>query len=272
MDFLVTENQMIDEIQEIEETFLNKNNAYFEIIKYCRNILEKYRKEIYLIDFPDTLAEILFFKVQKQLPLSNLVYYSNLYSFLNNLPKGGKKFQENFIELEINRINNFFQHESEFSRYMELNHNHFDEFYFTRKYNFSLSCKTHHYYRDPNFSTSHDLVLSELNANGLYLRFLKKELESINDSNRDNINIAKKLEWTESKAALIELIYALHEQKAFNGGRVDLKDIASFFQNVYDFDNADMYRTFTELKSRKKSQTQFLDELSFNLSSRMREI
>ncbi|MUP46069.1 hypothetical protein E0K83_09970 [Gramella sp. BOM4] len=33
-----------------------------------------------------------------------------------------------------------------------------------------------------------------------------------------------------------------------------------------------LFSTFTELKSRKKSQTQFLDELSFNLSSRMREI
>ena len=269
---LVTENEVKNEIQEIEETFLNKNIAYLEVIKYCRNILEKYRKEIYLNSFPDTPTEILFFKVQKQIPLTYLVYYSNLYSYLNNLPKGGKKFQESFIELEINRLNNFFNHESEFSRYMELNQNYLDEFYFTRKFNFSLSPKTYLYYTDPNFSTSYDLVLAELNANKLYLNFLQQQLNNMNDSIGDNFTSTTKLHWTESKAALIELIYALHEQKAFNGGKVDLKDIASFFQNVYDFDNADMYRTFTELKSRKKSQTQFLDELSFNLSSRMREI
>ena len=155
---------------------------------------------------------------------------------------------------------------------MELGQNHFDEFYFTRKYNFSVSCKTHTYYRDPNFSSSHDLVLAELNANKLYLKYLQQQWESMNNSLGGNLAKPTKLQWTESKAALIELIYALHEQKAFNGGKVDLKDIANFFQNVYEFDKADMYRTFTELKSRKKSQTQFLDELSFNLSSRMREI
>ena len=269
---LVTENEMKNEIQEIEETFLNKDTAYLEVIKYCRNILEKYRKEIYLDGFPDTPAEILFFKIQKQIPLTCLAYYSNLYSYLNNLPKGGKKFQESFIELEINRLNNFFLNESEFSRYMELNQNHLDEFYFTRKFNFNLASKTYLFYTDPNYNTSHDLVLAELNANKLYLKFLQQQFNNMNNSIEVNFSSTTKLQWTESKAALIELIYALHEQKAFNGVKVDLKDIASFFQNVYEFDKADVYRTFTELKSRKKSQTQFLDELSFNLSSRMREI
>lgn len=269
---LVTENEVKNEIQEIEETFLNKYTAYLEVIKYCRNILEKYRKEIYLNGFPDTPAEILFFKVQKQIPLTYLIYYSNLYSYLNNFPKGGKKFQESFIELEINRLNIFFQHESEFSTYMELNQNHLDEFYFTRKFNFSMPPKTYQFYTDSNYNTSHDLVLAELNANKFYLKYLQQQWEGMNNSLGDSLAKATKLQWTESKAALIELIYALHEQKAFNGGKVDLKDIANFFQNVYEFDKADMYRTFTELKSRKKSQTQFLDELSCNLSSKMREI
>lgn len=271
MDFLITEDELKNEIQEIEQTFLNKIAAYFEIITYCRKILEKYRKEIYLNGFPDIPSEILFFKKQKQLPFTYLIYYSNLHSFITNLPRGGKTFQENFINLELNRVNNAFITDSEFLRYMELDQNYLDEFYFTRKYNFSMSMATNQYFRDPNYSTSHDLLLGQLNANKLYLLFLQQQLEIINHSLRDNFNTTKRLHWTETKAALIELIYALHEQKAFNGGKAELKDIAGFFQNIYDFDNSDIYRTFSELKSRKKSQTQFLDELSINLSSRMRD-
>lgn len=270
MDFWVTENELENEIQEIEQTFLNKKAAYFEIIKYCRNILEKYRKEIYLNGFPDTSSEIYFFKEQKQLPLTYLVYYSLLYSFSSSLPKGGKKFQESFIEHELNQTNEFFKSESEFVQYMELDHKYMDEFYFTRKYNSATFRKTTLYYRDPKYSTSHDLLLGEFNANKLYLKFLQEQLKGLNDPYYANGDISTNLEWTETKAALVELIYALHEQKAFNGGKAELKDIAGFFQKVYDFENSDIYRTFSELKSRKKSQTLFLDELSINLSTRMR--
>ena len=272
MDFLITEDELKNEIQEIERTFLNKNAAYFEIINYCRKVLETYRKEIYLNDFPDISSEIQFFKQQKQLPLTYLIYYSNLHSFVSNLPKGGKKFQESFIDLELNRVNNFFITDSEFTRYMELDQNYLDEYYFTRKYNYSTFRTTNLYFRDPNYSTSHDLLLGELNAHKRYLKFLQQQLEIINDPLRGDLKTTKRLQWTETKAALIELIYALHEQKAFNGGKAELKDIAGFFQNIYDFDNSDIYRTFSELKSRKKSQTQFLDELSINLSSKMREV
>ena len=271
MDFLVTEDELKDEIHEIEQTFLNKNAAYLEIIHYCSDILETYRKEINLNDFPDTPSEIIFFKKLKQLPLTQLIYYSNLYSYVSNLPKGGTKFQEIFIESEMNRVNDFFKTETEFARYIELDQNYMDEFYFTRKYNLAVFRKTNLYYRDPNYSTSHDLLLGELNANKIYLKFLRQQLETLNDPYKANVDFSKSLEWTETKAALVELIYALHEQKAFNGGKAELKDIASFFQNVYDLDNSDIYRTFSEIKSRKKSQTQFLDELSNNLSSRMRE-
>lgn len=272
MNFLVNEVEFQNEIQDIEQTFLSKNAAYIEIIHYCREILEKYRIDIYVNDFPDTSLEILFFKKQKQLPLTHLIYYSNLYSFANQLPKGGKKFQENFIECKINRINKFFTKNSEFASYMELDLTCMDELYFTRKNNLPTGGKNNPYYRDPKYSTSHDLILGELYGNKLYLKFLQQQLDTINDPFTINLHATKRLEWTETKAALIELIYALYEQKAFNGGRADLKDIAEFFQKVYDFDSGDIYRTFSEIKSRKKSQTQFLDELSLKLSLKMREI
>ena len=65
MDFLITEDELKNEIRKIEQTFLNKNAAYFEVINYCRKVLESYRKEIHLNGFQDTNAEIHFFKEQK---------------------------------------------------------------------------------------------------------------------------------------------------------------------------------------------------------------
>ena len=79
------------------------------------------------------------------------------------------------------------------------------------------------------------------------------------------------LKWTENKSSLIELIYALHNNKAFNDGKVDLVDIAKHFEATFDIELGDIYRVFNEIKNRKINKTKFLDSLSENLNKRCEE-
>ena len=45
-----------------------------------------------------------------------------------------------------------------------------------------------------------------------------------------------KMMWTGSKVALTELIFALHTEGAFNNGAADLKDIAEYFEHIFEID------------------------------------
>lgn len=79
------------------------------------------------------------------------------------------------------------------------------------------------------------------------------------------------LNWTASKTALIELIYALHAQDVFENGNADIKLIAKSFESFCNIDLVDFYRTYLELKNRKLNRTKFLNTMHESLLKKMDE-
>ena len=79
-----------------------------------------------------------------------------------------------------------------------------------------------------------------------------------------------KLNWTDNKAALIELIYALYYKGSFNNGQADIKEIAKYFEAVFNTDLGDIYRSYIEIKNRN-SRTKFISQLKEILDNRMKE-
>lgn len=71
---------------------------------------------------------------------------------------------------------------------------------------------------------------------------------------RDNIL------WLESKAALVELIYALHGSNAIEPD-CGIKDLAIAFEDIFKIDLGDVYHTYHELKNRKLEPAKFIDSL-----------
>ena len=111
-------------------------------------------------------------------------------------------------------------------------------------------------------------------ANDLLQVYLHDELNYIDLSDKKEktqVLPKTKLTWTESKTALIELIYALQSQGVFEHSKADIKDIATYFENVFNIDLGDYYRTFLELRMRKTGRTKFMDSLKDNLNKRMDE-
>lgn len=74
------------------------------------------------------------------------------------------------------------------------------------------------------------------------------------------------LSWTDSKVALVELIYALHEAGVFNNGKSDIKQIVGCFEEQFSVDLGNYARVFSEIRIRKSGQTNFLDHLRERLS------
>lgn len=109
-------------------------------------------------------------------------------------------------------------------------------------------------------------------ANDLLQLFLENKLIMLNNNENSEKSQRKpniKLTWTASKVALIELMYALHTEGAFNNGAVDLKEIAEYFEYVFEIDLGQYRRTFLEIRARKNDRTKFLATLNDSLQKRM---
>ncbi|MEC5396147.1 RteC domain-containing protein, partial [Bergeyella sp. RCAD1439] len=77
------------------------------------------------------------------------------------------------------------------------------------------------------------------------------------------------IHWTESKAALVELLYALHAAKAISSGQISLNKIAITFQALFKVELQDVHHTFHRMKSRSGSRTLFLNQLVNSLETYM---
>ena len=53
------------------------------------------------------------------------------------------------------------------------------------------------------------------------------------------------------------------------GETSDLKDVAEYFENVFNIDLGQYHRTFLEIRIRKSDQTKFLNALKEKLVKRM---
>jgi hypothetical protein len=78
-----------------------------------------------------------------------------------------------------------------------------------------------------------------------------------------------KMTWTGSKVALVELMYALHTEGVFNNGAADLKEIAEYFEHIFEIDLGQYRRVFLEIRARKNDRTKFLTTLNESLQKRM---
>ncbi len=242
-------------------------------IQLCHTLLSLFKKSILKDGFALVEKEIEFFKEIKTVPSSQLIYHSHIRSFELEFPIGNEDAQRKFIKKRLNQLNHFYSSHIDFGEYIESGRTHFDEHYFTRKYLNSFPIISPHiYFHDPDFSTPKDILLAEFKAFSLFAGYLQNRMIDTSKNYIDNprvLNTHLNLQWTSTKAALTELIYALHYNRVINNGNADIKEIALAFQQVLHFDLGDFYKIFTEIKSRKMSRTKFLDDLASGLQSHM---
>lgn len=241
-------------------------------ISLCNRVLSELKDLIEKEDFESVTDEIHFFKEVKPAVMSYLIYFTEVRSCEIRKPKAGVNFQIRFFEKEIKKINKFFYRNIDFSHYMELGHNYLDHQLFSRNYqNIFPFTPLVNYYQFPEFSTSHDMLWAKIKAMHRLLHYIRKSLEELRPGH-NYISPERKhpvLLWTSSKTALTELIYALYSDGAINHGAADLNTITTSFEDFFNIKLENVYKTYSEIKSRKGSKTKFLEELMFNLQRKM---
>lgn len=217
--------------------------------------------------------EIYFFKHVKPLFVEKLVYYLKVYYLETDLLLGCDKTKKSAYCLELKKTKSFLSQNSIFYKYYKTNSTHLDYKYFVRgTQDIKLQLSSNAFEADPEFSTGNDFLVAKIKASEKLQRYLENKLAPNTCSPKDElpqVQISENIKWTSSKVALIELIYALHTAKVINKGRMEIKDIAKLVENIFNIDLGDYYRSYLEIKMRKKGRTKFLDKLKAQLTSKM---
>ncbi len=241
--------------------------SYEKAIKLILAKISELKQHVLDIGFKDQQEEIYFFKHQKPALVSKLIYYNAVYKIETKKPYGEKQIKK-FLNKELSKLKKFFDNNIDFYKYYRSNNSFLDENFFMRgNHDIRLWLDTYYFEADHRFCTSHDYKVAKILANDMIQAYLEDQL---NNNHKKTFNNSS-LNWTGSKTALTELIYALYEQGVFNNGNADIKLIAKTFESAFNIDLGDFYHTFMELKARKINRTKFLDSLCEALIKKMDE-
>jgi hypothetical protein len=245
---------------------------------YCiKNVLAELKVFILDYSFTNKEEEIIFFKEIKPKIFSKLIYHVKIFNIESRRPMGSYDIQKKFLCQELGKLTFFFNSHLEFYQYYRMNSTYLDDKYFVRgKEDLHLYQDSLMFYVDPDFSTSHDYMVAKIIAHDRLEVYLNKELETLSikavNPNWGQLGIYENvsLHWTESKTALVELIYALYANGCINNGRSDIRELAAFFEQTFNIRLSDIYRTYLEIKIRS-TPTKFLDSLKTALLRKMEE-
>lgn len=260
-------------VKNLEEQYQHDSSQITELaIQFISDRLEFVKKEFAAIKDISMEDEIFYFKNIKCHLLALIQYYHMVKKI--ELKKPGvpiRKIKKYYLKT-LTKIKYKISDNEFFYSYYKTNSNKFDHSFFLR---------LEHDVFMPNFDSIIDIdkryttpsvyVFANVEALEMIRHYLKKKIKNNHTPQVAIKSGQSKLKWTASKADLIESIYALHSSGVFNNGKADLKEIAEYFQEVFDLDLGQYNRVFFDIRARKNNKTKFLDSLKDSLVKRIKD-
>ena len=238
--------------------------------------MEQLRKQVKDCSFANETDEIHFFKTIKPKFTSKLIYYMKLYKLETNLPAGDVKLQKKMLKKELRDMQETFIRHQLFFQYYRSGATYLDSKYFLRRsQDIDLMPDPQYLVLDTVFQTAHEYLISELLASEKFGQYVREQLAML--QRKPLLTTARygeakhELNWTESRAALYELIYAVFSAGAVNNGNAEIKEIARVFGENFNVDVSQIYRAGQELRIRKTGRTKFLHKLIKRVEERWDE-
>jgi hypothetical protein len=253
---------MKTELESVGEDNLETIARASKSLPIIKSAVGKLKEYVYEYEFASKGEEIIFFKVVKPTFTSQYYYFEKLLSMKVNEPVNGVDTLKTYYYRELDILQEYIRTHQEFYKYCVSDSTQFDEQYFLRENN-SINCVE----VDCRFSTGYDNILAMIHTNQLIKDHLQSLIRRIDSDHAEN-----GLTWTGTKTSLIELIYALHGMEVINGGKTDIKQIATSFENFFKISLGNYYRHFQEIKLRKNGHKNFIDQLKEKLSKRLDDL
>ncbi|UMB60156.1 RteC domain-containing protein [Lutibacter sp. A80] len=261
----------------IEKSNLKDITVLKQGITLSRECLNEFSSLVRSKKFTSKKEEITFFKYQKPYVEGRLQYFKWLHNYLLEKPISGNSKQQKYISNELNKLDRRKWKQLEFVKYYRLKENKLDHLYFLRDIEqLDLFVDRSHHFKDPEFTTSHDYLVSKIIAHDLLIAFFSNELKILKNKKSNAVvieevkpAILKDLSWTGTKTDLVELIFALKESGVLRNGRAELKKIKNVIELLFEIELGNIYKIFEQIKAREKDQTKFLDSLKIGLINRI---
>ena len=258
------ELEMSDIIRDVPPTISLLENGFINL----KNIVSCFT-------FPSKRDEIMFFKEIKPQLFSKLIFFRKIHQLELNRPISNYKTIRLYLEREHERINLFYNRNTEFIQYYRSGKANFDEYYFVRgRKDMELNLESFYFERDPRFSTHFDFKVARLLANDMLAAHLNYQLSKLKYQEENDFSTDIEIpsaQWTDKKTALTEIIYGIYEEKSINSGNIEIKALATIFGRIFNVDLSDIYHIYLEIRSRKTNRTEFLNRLIKTLNKRMDE-
>ena len=268
-------NKIFQEIQEVEKKECSLSQKSQLIISLLESAFEELKSFITNYSFKNDADEIYFFKEVKPQLFSKLVYYNKVHNLEMRMPTGSIDDRKSYLDRALSRIRYFFDMNIDLYQYYRSGSTHLDRFYFLRgKPDIQLLLDSFYFERDALFSTCYDFKLTKIIANEMleiYINTKLSELSNKYDEADNNSDLPKvKVSWTGKKTELIELVYAWIGAESFNHGKINIKELVDYIENVFNINLGDYYHVFLDMRGRKgDSRTIFLNKLIKLLNERM---
>jgi len=269
-DFVFNIKQQIEsQIKNIKNSETHSTNQIKQIISFIEERINELKEFIRNYSFRNEQEEILFFKELKPSVCCLLLYYIRLYHIEEKRLDKTDFAQSVYLSRKLKQLEKSSEQPGNFYQYYKSGNTDSDYLYFCRdSYNILLDTSCNSFEKERFFSTNHDYDVANIMANDLLKNYLIEETNKLNSQlcyQTIEIMYNHKMQWTDSKTSLVELIYALYSSGCINNGNISLKEMAQFTEAMFQIEIGDPYRTFLEIRGRKKSRTAFLDEMKNKL-------
>lgn len=176
--------ELNSQLQDIDLEELDLIRKAQKSIRCIKDALTQLRAFTIQYTFCNEVEEILFFKKIKPELFSKLIYYVKILNIESCRPVGSHEIQIGYLQGELKKLTLFFDDHLDFYQYYRMNSTYLDDKYFIRgQEDLNLYQDTLMIYVDPDFSTSHDYMVSEVIANDRLKVFLSTEIEVLSNKN-----------------------------------------------------------------------------------------
>ncbi|MGJ1528076.1 RteC domain-containing protein [Sphingobacterium spiritivorum] len=271
-------HKIVSDIQKQEQKLSAETSSFmdeaYSMTIYLKELLGDVKEDIVKDGFTNKEDEILFFKQIKPTILGKLIYYNKVFRIETACPASKGNIHDSYFAMHLRELKQeYTEHvcNSDFYRYYRSGRTDRDEQYFTLgKINCHDGLNSFVFEIDTKFSTYFDYKVAKIIANELIYNYMTTKLSP--EQNPDVLlqhEETKDFFWTQTKNALIELIYALYACDAISHGKIGIRKISMVFQILFRVSLNDIHNSFHRMKTRAGSRTLFLDQLKQNLEEYM---
>lgn len=250
----------LQDLQELTQQCLpDVNTEPLPALHRLQGLVSRLKREVLTQGFGSEETEIHFFKTVKPQFYSWIYYWQMRYRFELLMPPGDGPVKAGEIREQLRNCYQFYREHRGFYLYTRSGATAMDRWYFTR-------AALEHAQRpeeDPDFTTNGDPLVSRMLATDRLIPWLNRHLLQAlaKDNGEAQPPLDNRMPWTATKAALIELIYALQSAGVFKNGQAGIKELAEYFSGLFGVELGNYYHVFNEIRLRKKNRTQLLDQM-----------